>query len=331
MSSDMPKGFPAELTIIIVSWNVKELLRECLRSIYEQTRTVKFEIVVVDNASSDGSGAMLAREFTQVRLIACSKNVGFAAGNNIGFQHAHGRYIGLLNPDTVLLNDVFGPLVSRLERSSSVGLVGPKLLSPDGSVQYPCARRFATLGSEIRALTGLGLRREGVRVTSTALPPSAYEVSRTVECISGACMVLRREILAGDRIFDEVFFMYGEDIDLCFETAVKGWQTYYVHDALVRHYSGASSSRDTSAALLYALHARYYFLTKRYGRQAGRIFRWLTFLISAAKLIVAQLLRLYPPLRRDPITVRRGSRYRLMLGYALRGFELPYSNRPECR
>ena len=189
-----------DLTLIIVSWNVRDYLRPCLRSVYAATADLVLQIIVVDNGSTDGTVDMLAAEFPQVEVITSAKNLGFGGAHNLAVPSARGRLIGLLNPDTLLLNDVFGMLVGLLEAEPAVGVVGPRLVGPDGTVELTCARRLATLGSELRAITGIGLAHG--RATSTSLPLPEYETSQPVECISGACLVLRPTLLMDGVLFD---------------------------------------------------------------------------------------------------------------------------------
>ena len=131
-----------DLSILIVNWNVKNFLRACLNSIYEKTRGISFEILIVDNASTDGSTEMLRNEFAEVRVIECPENLGFGRANNKALPFAKGKYIGLLNPDSILENDAFSLMVKELERDETIAIVGPKLLASDGAIQRVCARKF---------------------------------------------------------------------------------------------------------------------------------------------------------------------------------------------
>jgi GT2 family glycosyltransferase len=307
-------GYNVDLSIIVVSWNVRDLLCDCLTSINEKTLGITFEIIVVDNASSDGSVEMVRAEFPQVKLVASAENLGFGKANNLALQSATGRYIGLLNPDTVLLNNVFSMMISKLESEPEIGIAGPKLLASDGTVQEPCARKLVTLRSVIpRLLIGRMLATP----LGTHLPPAEYDISQAVECISGACMVIRREILTDERIFDPQFFMYAEDIDLCYETVHRGWEIFYLSEALVTHYGGKSASQDPISTVLYMIRAVYRFFVKRHGKLTGHIYRCLCVVVPAVKLVVTWLIQLSPRFRRDPVWVQRGLEYPQMIRCAM--------------
>lgn len=295
-----------DLSIIIVNWNVKDLLRDCLNSIYEKTSGSTFEIIIADNASSDGSVEMVRVTFPQAKLLVSSENLGFAKANNYAFSSAKGKYIGILNPDTVLINNAFGMMIAKLVDEPEIGIVGPKLLSSDGTVQLPCARGFVTLMSEFQWLL---TSRDLAKPFGNYLPRAAYDISQAVDCISGACMVMRRDILTDERIFDPQFFMYAEDIDLCYETVHRGWKVFYLSEALVTHYGGKSSSQEPISAYQRAIRAKYHFFVKRHGKLAGYLYRWLCVVVSTMKLAVTWLIRVNPRFRRDPVWVQRSLLY----------------------
>ena len=310
----MDNKYKIDLSIIIVNWNLKDILRDCLNSIYEKTLGMRFEIIIVDNSSSDGSVEMVRAEFPQVKLVASAENLGFGKANNLALQSTTGRYIGLLNPDTVLLNDAFCMMISKLVGEPEMGIVGPKLLASDGTVQGPCARKLATLRSEFQYLL-IG-RMLGPPI-GTHLPPAEYDISQVVECISGACMVMRREILTDERIFDPQFFMYAEDIDLCYEIVHRGWRVFYLSEALVMHYGGESVDQNPISTMHYLTIALYRFFIKRHGKLTGYIYRGLCVVVPAVKLVVTWLIRLIPRFRRDPLWVQRGLKYPQMIRYAI--------------
>jgi hypothetical protein len=296
-----------DVSILIVNWNVRDLLRECLCSIYERTQGVTFEVVVVDNASSDGSVEMIRSEFPEVKLVTSRENLGFGKANNAALPLCAGRYIGLLNPDAVLLNDTFAMLVSKLDSESRIGIVGPKLLNLDGTVQWVCARRSAVLRNTFGALLLS-------RWTSNSI--DNYDVSQVVDCISGACMLIRREVLVDGYIFDPLFFMYGEDVDLCYQTIRGGWKVFYLDEARVLHY-GAESSKQAPSASGYAAEAGYRLLVKHHGLLIGRLYRFLSVPVYAMKLAIAMLMRLYPGHWHDPAFIQRSLVYREVVHAAL--------------
>lgn len=310
----MDNKYEIDLSIIIVNWNVKALLRECLSSIYEKTSAITFEIIVVDNASSDGSVEMVRIEFPQVKLLANCENLGFARANNLALPSTVGEYLGLLNPDTVLINNAFGMMIEKLGAEPRIGIVGPKLLTSNGIVQEPCARRFTTLKSRIQWL--LTSRRINTPF-SDFLPLAEYANSQLVDCVSGACLTLNRDVLTDERIFDPQFFMYVEDVDLCYETIQRGWTVFYLSEALVIHHGDQSASQDPISIVLYTVRATYRFLVKRYGRHTGFIFRFFCVIIPIMKFAIIQLVRIVPRYRCDPVWEERNMLYPQIIRCAL--------------
>jgi N-acetylglucosaminyl-diphospho-decaprenol L-rhamnosyltransferase len=261
-----------ELSIIIVSWNVRELLRACLASIVPWRDKLALEVIVVDGGSADGSPAMVAQEFDWVRLIARPDNVGFPRGNNIGLARAGGRYLLLLNPDTELVGDALAMMVMSLESQPDVGVLGPRLLNPDGSLQ-PSKRRFPTL------LTGL--------IESTWLQPLApaglmghyyaedLPDDRTVDVdwVTGACLMVRREAAAAVGGLDEGYFMYSEELDWCRRIKDAGWRVVYLPAAQVMHHVGKSSEQALTERHINFQRAKLRYFRKFHGRAAALVLR----------------------------------------------------------
>ena len=268
--SELENGL--DLSVIIVNWNVKELLRECLNSIQGQFGDLNGEVIVVDSASSDGSQAMVKEEFPWVRLIASDENLGYPRGNNLGITASSGRHVLILNPDTVLLNNTLPVMVDYLNNHIDVGVVGPQLLNPDGSVQSS-RRRFPTL------LTGL--------FESTWLEPlvpdsllSRYYVldlpddeENDVDWVTGACMMVPRRILDHVGLFDEAYFMYSEELDLCRRVCVAGWRIVYLPEAQVVHHVGKSSEQAVTARHVNFQQAKLRYFRKHHGRLAAGTLR----------------------------------------------------------
>ncbi|HRO23142.1 MAG TPA: glycosyltransferase family 2 protein, partial [Promineifilum sp.] len=197
------------LSVIIVNWNVRDLLRECLQSIEAGRDGLLLEIIVIDSASSDDSAAMIRSEFPSVHLIACTENVGFPRGNNIGLREARGDYLLLLNPDTVVLGDALKVLVSYLQANPDVGAVGPQLLNPDGSVQSS-RRRFPTAATGFFESTWLEGLAPGVlrRYYALDLPD---DTTADVDWLTGACIMVPRSTWEAIGGMDEGYFMYSEE------------------------------------------------------------------------------------------------------------------------
>ncbi|MEO5693088.1 MAG: glycosyltransferase [Usitatibacter sp.] len=237
---------PLTLTVIVVNWKVREYLRDCLRSLYDQMQLpqAEWELIVVDNDSGDGSVEMVRDEFPMARLIANQDNVGFGRANDQAFAMGRGRYVLLLNPDTLVLDHAIDRMLEVMERGNEIGVLGCRLLNTDGSFQ-----RW-TGGNPPRLLNVacnfLLLNRI---VPEALLPPPLYlesEPSRDVEVgwVSGACLLLRRAALR-TTIFDERFFLYGEDLELCDRLRLGEWKVMYTPSATVIHHQGRSLVQQT--------------------------------------------------------------------------------------
>jgi len=234
-----------DLSIVVVNWNVRDLLRRCLRSIFAAPSPAP-EVIVVDNASSDGSAEMVRAEFPQVALIANADNRGFPAGNNQGLAVARGRYVMTLNPDTEIAGAAPGRIVAYLDAHPEIGALGPQLHNPDGSIQSS-RRRFPTFATALFESTWLqGIAPRGVlrRFYVDDVPPDR---TQEVDWVTGACLVVRREVL--DRVggFDEGFFMYSEELDWCKRIKSAGWKIVYLPEAQVIHHAGKSSEQAVAA------------------------------------------------------------------------------------
>lgn len=229
-----------DLSVIIVNWNSVGHLRKCLASIYGQPPSMEFEVIVVDNASYDGSAEMMAAEFPQGRFVQSAENAGFAAANNQGFAHAAGRALLFLNPDTEVHAGAIDTLYGCLELPG-VGVVGAKLLNTDGSVQDSCIQRFPTILNQ--ALDAEPLRRAFPEAAMWGMRPLFHKQSGPVEVevISGACMMLLRETFEQVGRFTAEYFMYAEDLDLCYKCVQAGRTNYYEDRAVVVHHGGVST------------------------------------------------------------------------------------------
>jgi GT2 family glycosyltransferase len=225
-----------DLSIIIVNYRSRGLVRTCLRGIAKAKIRYSYEVLVVDNASNDGCVEMIWREFPDVRVFAAESNRGLASGNNIGIRAANGRYLLIINPDIALFEGMVERLIDYLERNPNVALVAPKLINPDGTIQYSIYR-FPTL------LTPL-LRR-----TFLANLPSAKKILRSylmfdwdrnksgpVDWVLGACMLVRREAYNVIGEMDERYFLYFEDVDWCRRFWAAGYEVHYVSEAQLVHY-----------------------------------------------------------------------------------------------
>lgn len=280
-----------DLSIIIVNWNTCELLANCLTSIYETIGDLRCEVFVVDNASTDGSAAMVRERYPQVWLIENAENVGFARANNQAIAASRGRYVMLLNPDTKV--DVGAPetLVAFMEARPQAGACGPLLRNADGSLQPSC-HPLLSPWREFWRLVFLD------RLLPRATYPMARwdrEQPRRVEVIKGACLLLRREALDQVGPLDGRYFMYTEEMDLCHRIAQVGWQLWWVPAAEVIHYGAASTVQASEHMYLELYRSKVQFQRKFRGDWGARGFKALLALAYLPRWLLAGIGRLFSP------------------------------------
>lgn len=292
-----------DLAIIIVSWNVRPLLLRCLTSIYASAPpAVALHVIVVDNASTDGSAGMVGETFPQVQLIANEKNVGFTCGNNqalrvLGFAETGGwglesgdsesgdgqeaarpRYVLLLNPDTELVGNALATMIAFVDSQSDVGVVGPRLLYPDGTIQSS-RRRFPTLATAFLESTVIQQwwpdNPVARRYYTLDQPDAAIQ---DVDWVVGACLMARREAIEEAGLLDEGFFMYSEELDWCRRLRDRGWRVVYLPTAQVIHHEGKSSEQVVPARHIHFQRSKVRYFRKHHGRLAATLLR--TFLLA---------------------------------------------------
>lgn len=259
-----------DLGVVILNYNTRDVLRECLGSL-SYTRGIEFETIVVDNCSSDGSTDMLRREFPAVRLIASPRNGGYAFGNNQGLREFLSRpepprALMLLNADTIVPLDALRGLMDFLDAHPQVGVVGPKLVLRDGSLDLACRRSFPTPQVSFYRMVGLSkLFPRSPRFGRYNLTYLDENQTAQVDSVVGACMLIRSEALRAAGLLDESFFMYGEDLDLALRIKRHGWQVYYYPRVQILHYKRESSKRSRRAQVEF-YRAMYIFYRKHYAR-----------------------------------------------------------------
>jgi GT2 family glycosyltransferase len=285
---NVPDSAMLDLGIVIVNYNVRELLRECLASVYDSQARVAFEVCVVDNGSTDGSADMVADLFPQAKLIR-TENRGYAVGNNLGLQafgfrqseeavSSQPRYALLLNPDTVLPPRALADMLVFMEAHPRAGAAGPRLVREDGSLDKACRRSFPTPEVAFYRFSGLGRLfpqspRFG-RYNLTYLPP---DVTTKVDSVVGAFMLIRGEALNQVGLLDERFFMYAEDLDFCYRIKERGWQVWYNADVTVLHYKGESSRQRSAFANAQFYHTMRLFHDKHFKDQSSFVMNWLIY------------------------------------------------------
>lgn len=229
-----------DLSIIVVSWNTKQLLDDCLASIYRETKNIELEIFVVDNASQDKSAEMVQEKYPQAKLIPNKGNRGFAAANNQALRQTKGSYVLILNPDTVIKNNAINKALAVLSERPEVGILGPKTYNKDGTVQRT-VRRDPTLSASLF----IAAKLQRIFPAAHALQNyyhHDFDYSREayVEQVQGSFMLARRAVLDKIGIFDEKFFIWFEEVDLCLRARCAGWKILYSPKAEIIHYGGES-------------------------------------------------------------------------------------------
>ena len=300
----LPTASPMIISVIIVNWNVKDLLRQCLQSVIASEIQGDVEIIVVDSASSDGSAAMVSREFPQIKLIASDENLGYAKGNNIGAAQASGDYLFLLNPDTRLKANTLATLHAYLQAHPAVGVLAPQLLWPDGSVQSS-RRRFPTLATLFWEST---LLHQWFPRNSFARSYHYDDISPAkitpVDWAVGAALFIRRKAWEQVGGLDETLFMYFEETDWQHRAVKAGWEVHYLPVAKVTHYEGQSSGQVFAARTIRFQRSKIRYTEKWFGAgwaKTLRVFLWLTFAFQWGEESLKWLVGHKRPLRKERI------------------------------
>jgi len=274
-----------DVSIIIVNWNTRDILRGCLRSVYTQTQDIKFEVIVVDNASSDNSAEMVTQEFPQVTLIANAENRGFAKANNQGMRIASGRYVLLVNPDTIVLEGAIQKTVSFADKYSDIGVLGCQVWLNEKDIQQTCF--------SFPSIFGLIMQEAGLR----GLFPQSRFFSRVkygwwdrttqmdVDVVSGMYMLVRREAIEQVGLMDEDYFVYAEETDWCYRFWKAGWRCVFTPEARIIHLDGGSKSTAQISVRMFVQHQKSLLIF--YKKQRGRA----TWVIAKMCYIFSMLLR----------------------------------------
>ena len=257
-----------DVSVVIVNYKVRDLLRDCLRSLEHDLGKLRGEVWVVDNASGDGSVEMVRAEFPWVRLIPNQQNVGYGAANNQAIRQARGRYILVLNPDTKLPPGAILDTVAEMEQQPDIGALGPKLVLADGTLDKACRRSFPSPEVAFYRLFGLAkLFPNHPRFARYNLLNVDEDTAIDVDSVVGAFMLVRREVVERVGMFDEAFRMYGEDLDWAYRIKEAGWRVRYHPDVVVLHYKGQSSRQRPASSIRAFYEAMHIFYDKHYARQ----------------------------------------------------------------
>lgn len=267
-----------DVSIVIVNWNTRDITRNCLRSIYQTAGDVTFEIILVDNDSGDGSAEMVETEFPAVRLVRNSRNVGFAAANNQGIAVAQGRYVLLLNSDTIVKDGAISKAMAFADANPQVGMVGCQTRCPNGAIQYNCYL-FPSLLNLALSLTQLQVLFWHNRFFGRyRMGWWDYKSVREVDGIAGCFMLARKSAIDEVGPMCEEYFMYSEDTDWCWRFRRAGWKVMYTPEAVIIHLGGCSSSQAATDMHLMERRSLLIFLEKKSGRHV----RWIANMMFCA-------------------------------------------------
>jgi N-acetylglucosaminyl-diphospho-decaprenol L-rhamnosyltransferase len=297
-SANADHGNGVELSIVIVSWNTRDRLAECLRSLWANFIAYHgrcVETLVVDNASRDGTAATVRNSFPWVQLIENEENVGFAQANNQAIRRSSGRYLLLLNPDTAVKPGAIQNLLRFLKEHGQVGAAGARLLNADGSLQLSCYQAPSLSGEAWRLFH-----------LDAVWPYRTYrqqhwglDKPRPVEILLGACVMLRRRLVDQVGLLDEAYFMYSEEVDLCHRIRQAGWQIYWVPQAEVIHYGGQSTRQVAAEMFMQLYQGKLLFFRKHHGRSAALVYKLILVAAATARLLASPIAYLERPSRRS--------------------------------
>lgn len=272
-----------DLSIIIVSYNTCSLIVKCIESIYKFAENLLIQIIVSDNASSDDTVETIEKKFPEVFILQNGRNIGFGAANNRAINYCKGRFVLFLNPDIILLEPSFKRMLEFLDKTPDAGIVGCKLINPDGSIQKSFHKFFPTLINRFL---------ESIYFEKLMDKCSSYQTKTddimNVAAIVGACMLLKEELLRKVGGFDELFFMYCEDIDVCYRVRQMGYDIYYLGNIVMLHYLGASAKKNRQSYFTKVLtkESVYQFFKKHHGKVKAILYRILMIIGATTRLLI---------------------------------------------
>jgi len=315
-SLEMTRDTSMDLSIVIVNWNSAEYARECIGSIYEHTRGLHFEVIVVDNASPKGDVDRIKDEFPGITLIKSSENLGFARANNLAAAKASGEFVLFLNPDTKLIQPALEVMVAALRSRPGAGVLGCKLLNDDLSVQTTCIQAFPTILNQ--ALDADALRRRWPASPLWGTAPLALGMLEPVpvEVVSGACMLIRRDVFVQVGMFSEDYFMYAEDVELCRTTHRAGFRNYFIGSTGLIHYGGGSSTPNSATTMKWRSILHY--CEKHRGKAYALLFRLTMVVVAMCRLLILSVsAALKVPIRKTTLGCSAVDKWRAILATLL--------------
>jgi N-acetylglucosaminyl-diphospho-decaprenol L-rhamnosyltransferase len=294
-----------DVSIIFVNWNSVGFLKEAVSSIYQFTHAIQFEIIVVDNASAEPGLEGLIGDFPSIKLIRSPENLGFSRANNLGFENSSGKYLLFLNPDTKLTTPAINIMLKAIEQLPDAGALGCKLLNTDLSLQTSCVQPFPSIWNQITD-TDYVQDRWLQRVVSSAFETDRGEQSVIgVEMVSGACLMIERSAFAKAGMFSDEYFMYADDLDLCFKLSELGRRNYFVPAAVVIHHGGKSAGRKVRG---WAVMAKFNSISKFFRKTRGPVYagcyRLAMGVVAAVRLVILSIMLLTSSLIRGRQSIK---------------------------
>ncbi|MBC8491272.1 MAG: glycosyltransferase family 2 protein [Candidatus Marinimicrobia bacterium] len=281
-----------QISIVIVNYNTSELLVNCINSIYNQTNIYDYEIIIVDNNSQDDSVMQIRKKFPEVIVIENEENLGYAKANNQGFKVAQGEYLLVLNSDTIILPGAIDKTYSFMVNNPQTGVIGCKLLNYDKSLQPSCRSFPSILNYFSESLFLYKIFPKSSFLGKPYMSFMNYDKVNEVDVVMGAFMMIKRETLEQTGYFDENFFMYSEETDLCFRIKQKGWKIFYYPEAQIIHLGGGSSEK-TPVEMFIELHkSNFKFCNKHHKNNYALIEKWILFLGILIRSIHAGIMKI---------------------------------------
>ena len=278
-----------KLSIVIPTYNAHEWIQGCLDSIRLHRPTDDYEILVIDDRSSDDSVAIVRSQYPDVRLFANQQNVGFGKTVNVGLDAALGEYILILNNDTWMHAGALDAMIGYLDAHAETGIAGPKVLSGDGSLQQQCRRRIPTPAAALLYFTGVArMFPHNASVAGYLMTASDENATTEVDAVSGACLMVRRTVLDTIKGFDPEYYLYGEDMDFCWRTKLAGWKVVYFPGAAITHFGGQGGTGQKKISATIEWHrAMWIFYRKHRAPQVAFPERALVYSGIAVKTVLA--------------------------------------------
>ena len=289
-----PRGDVADIdiSVCIVTYKARDYLRECLVSLSENTRRIRYEVIVVDNGSHDGTKELIESEFPATRFIENEVNAGFTRPMNQAMRISSGRYLLQLNPDTVVFENALEKMVNFMDEHQDIGICGPKVLNRDLTLQKSCRRGESRPWAVISYFLGLAKLFPDRRFFGEyQMSYMGEDEIHPVAGVAGSCMLIRRDVIARIGYLDELFFAYQEDADFCFRVRECGWKVYYYPEAQIIHYGGKGGSRVHPYRSIYEWHKSYWlYYRKNLAKDYFFLLNWLFYGVMFIKLLISLLL-----------------------------------------